>query len=206
MAPSLRRGCFAVWGPCASRGGMAPAHYFHTRRELWPPDRGASARPARAKAFRVLKAKPEHRVGGINNHIDRAHSRGRPLVDSRLHVFNSRCQRSAQWCLWAVLRLKVGHASVAAPLEPLTDRRAWRLRPVARRSAGPASAAAYLATTLQRLRSHDSSCWLAGELHQYSCQLSGCLAMRVRTLRPSSLRRGPRCRRGQPKRCRRSKP
>ena len=48
-----------------------------------------------------------------------------------------------------------GHASVAGPPGNSSGCPAWRLRPVAKRSAGPASGAAYPATMLQRRRSRD---------------------------------------------------
>ena len=54
-----------------------------------------------------------------------------------------------------------GHASVAGPPGNSSGCPAWRLRPVAQRSAGPASGAAYPAMRLQRRRSRDSSSRLA---------------------------------------------
>ena len=75
---------------------------------------------------------------------------------SSLRCFNSPCLRSALRP-WAARPPTAGHASVVRLPENSSGCPAWRLRPVAQRSAGPASGAGYLAMRLQRRRSRDSS-------------------------------------------------
>ena len=70
---------------------------------------------------------------------------------SSLRCFNTPYLRSALRP-WAARQPTAGHASVAGPPGNSSGCPAWRLRPVARRSAGPASGAAYRAMRPRRRR------------------------------------------------------
>ena len=129
---------------------------------LWAARRGNGPKQATVY-FRTTPIECKRPRKPVERRSDRTNGlpRDRPRVTGSDHdgafiiaLFNSPCLRSALRP-WAARLRTAGHASVAGPPENSPGCPAWRLRPVAQRSAGPASGAGYPAMRLQHHRSRD---------------------------------------------------